>query len=83
MPVERWLRIDYIDGTSDTYSFPKQASDDYDQSHRLSEALQADRIVFESDAQLHIIPLSAIKRINFSPAPAKLPDQVIKGATLR
>lgn len=83
MPVERWLRIDYVDGTSETYSFPKQATDNYDQTYRLNEALQADRIVLESDGQLHIIPMSAIKRIHFAPAPAKLPDQVIKDASLR
>lgn len=83
MPIDRWLRIEFVDGTSETFSFPKQAKDEYDQSQRIREALSADRIVLESEGQLHVIPMSAIKRLHFAPAPAKLPDWVIKGVTLR
>lgn len=83
MSIDRWLRIEYLDGTSETFSFPKQAKDEYDQSQRIREALSADRIVLESEGQLHVIPMSAIKRLHFAPAPAKLPEWVIKGATTR
>jgi hypothetical protein len=48
----------------------------------LREGLGADRIVLEADGILHIIPLTAVKRIDFSPLPAKLPEQVIRGARL-
>ena len=83
MSVDRWLRIDFMDGTSETYSFPKQAKDEYDQSQRIREALSADRVVLESEGQLHIIPMSAIKRLHFAPAPVKLPEYVIQGVTPR
>ena len=85
MTVDRWLRIEYLDGTDETFTFPKQAKDEYDFSVRFREILSADRIVLESEGQLHIIPLSAVKRLDFSPAPSpqKLPDQVIKGVTRR
>ena len=83
MSADRWLRIEYLDGTSETFSFPKQAKDAYEQTQRMREALTADRIVLESDGMLHIIPLSAVKRLDFSPAPDKLPDQVVKDAMPR
>ncbi len=83
MAADRWLRIEYLDGTSETFSFPKQAMDDYEQMQRLREALTADRIVLESEGMLHIIPLTAVKWIDFAPSPEKLPDQVIKGASPR
>ena len=43
----------------------------------------ADRIVLEVDGLLHIIPMSAVKRLDFSPAPPHLPDFVIRGASQR
>lgn len=83
MSVDRWLRIDYTDGTSETFSFPKQAEDDYDQMHKLREAMKADRIALEIDGLLRIIPMSAVKNLDFSPSPSKLPDFVISGASRR
>lgn len=83
MSVDRWLRIEYTDGTSETFSFPQQAKDDHEQMQRLREAMKADRIALEVDGLLHIIPMSAVKRLDFSPAPSKLPDFVVKGASQR
>ena len=83
MSVDRWLRVEYIDGTSETFSFPKQVDDDYEQIQKLREAMRADRIALEVDGLLHVIPMTAVKRLDLSPAPANLPDFVIRGATER
>lgn len=83
MAVERWLRVEYMDGTSEAFSFPKQVQDDYEQMQKIREAMRADRIVLEVDGLLHIIPMSAVKRLDFSPAPPSLPDFVIRGASQR
>jgi hypothetical protein len=45
--------------------------------------MSADRIVLEVEGILHIIPMTAVKRIDFSPVPPKLPDEVIRGARSR
>ncbi len=82
MPAERWLRIDYLDGTSETFTFPRQAGDDYDLSKRFREAIGSDRVVLEIDGIVRMIPLSAVKQLNFAPAPANLPEQVIRDARL-
>lgn len=83
MSVDRWLRIEYVDGMSETFSFPKQVEDDYEQMQKFREAMRADRIVLEVDGMVHVIPMTAVKRIDFSPAPSNLPDFVIRGATQR
>jgi hypothetical protein len=82
MSAERWLRIEYLDGSSEAYSFPEQAKDEYEQTRGLREGLASDRIALEADGILRVIPLSAVKRIEFSPLPLKLPEQVIRGAKL-
>ena len=83
MSMDRWLRVEYVDGTSETFSFPKQVDDDYEQMQKFREAMRSDRIVLEVDGLVHVIPMSAIKRVDLSPAPANLPDFVIRGATQR
>lgn len=80
MPADRWLRIQYVDGTSETFSFPEQVEDDYERLQKFREAMRADRIVLEVAGVIHIIPMSAVKHIDFSPAPPNLPDFVIRGA---
>lgn len=83
MSVDRWLRVEYVDGGSETFSFPRQVEDDYEQMQRFREAMRADRLVLEVEGLVHVIPMSAVKHIDFSPAPTNLPDYVIRGATQR
>jgi hypothetical protein len=82
MAASRFLVIHYLDGTSETFTFPKQAKDHYDLMGKLNDAMKADRLTIEADGHLHIIPLSAIKRLQFSPTPESLPGEVIKQASL-
>ncbi|MDJ0806538.1 MAG: hypothetical protein QNJ78_06855 [Gammaproteobacteria bacterium] len=82
MDISRYLTIHYTDGTSETFVFPKQASDRFDLMKKLHTAMTTDRILIETDASLHVIPLCAVKRMEFSPVPDELPDGIIRGATL-
>jgi hypothetical protein len=79
MEEQRFLTIHYMDGTSDSFTFSKQAKDDYDLATRLKKALTADRIVMEMEGVLTIIPMSAVKRMDFSPVVGSLPEDVIQG----
>ncbi|MEW8220525.1 MAG: hypothetical protein AB2747_14835 [Candidatus Thiodiazotropha taylori] len=82
MAASRFLVIHYLDGTSETFTFPKQVKDHYDLMGKLNDAMKTDRLVIEADGHLNIIPLSGIKRLQFSPAPETLPAEVIKQASL-
>ena len=82
MEANRFLTVHYLDGTHETFSFPKQATDQFDMMSKLNAAMTADRFTIEADGRLHIIPLSSIRRLEFSPVPGKLPQGVIRGAAL-
>ncbi len=82
MEATRFLTVHYLDGTSETFSFAKQAVDQFDMMNRLHTAMTSDRIVIEANERLHIIPVTSIKRVEFSPLPEKLPQGIIKGANL-
>lgn len=82
MAASRFLTIHYLDGSNETFTFPKQAKDHFDLMSKLNDAMKTDRFVIEADGHLHVIPLSSIKRLQFSPAPDTLPHGVISGASL-
>jgi hypothetical protein len=82
MESERFLTIHYLDGSSQTYTFPKQTSDKYDAISRFKSAIGSDRILLEEDGILTIIPMSAVKRLDLSPLPVDGADGIIMGARL-
>ena len=83
MSEKRGIVIHFTDGSSKTLEFPKQAPDDQTQIHRLKEALEARSLVVEADGALVVIPFENIKYLQSYPAPAKLPDYAIKGASFK
>jgi hypothetical protein len=82
MTASRFLIIHYLDGSSETFTFPKQAKNHFDLMSKLNDAMKADRFIIEADGHLNIIPLSSIKRLQFSPAPEPLPPGVIHSASI-
>ena len=80
---KRSIIIHFMDGSSKTLEFPKQAPDDQTQAHRLKEALAARHLVLEAEGTLIVIPFENIKYLQASPVPAKVPDYTIKGATFK
>jgi hypothetical protein len=81
MPNKRELTVHYMDGSSMKIDFPVQTPNESAQVIKLKQALAARHLVVEADGALLIIPYENVKYIQAYPAPAKLPDNVIRAAS--
>ncbi len=82
MIENRALVIHFNDSTEISFIFPKQ-TDDSSVARKIREVLSSQQFVVEADGSLFVIPHTSIKYVQIYPSPDKLPDNVIKGATLR
>ncbi len=82
MAEKRGIVIHFTDGSKKTLEFPPQV-DEQNQASRLREALEERHLVVEADGALVIFPFENIKYVQAYPAPKKLPDFVIRGASFR
>ncbi len=82
MTQKRRMTIHFIDGSKCAFSFPQQAADEHGMARKIGELLEHEHVMVEADGTLMVFPLSSIKYIQAYPAPSRLPDSVIKGATL-
>ena len=83
MDKQRALTIHFTDGSNVSFDFPKQLSDEQAVATRLEKLLKNPYLLIEGDGVLFLFPTNNIKYIQAHPAPAKLPDTAIRGATLR
>jgi hypothetical protein len=81
MAERRYVTVHFTDGNKLTISFEQQVSTELVAS-KLREALEARQFSFEADGDLFVLPTSSIKYMQVSPAPARLPDSVVKGARI-
>jgi hypothetical protein len=82
MTLERGMTIHFMDGTQMRVTFPKQVKHDESVPVRLERLLDKDMLMFEADGTLLAIPFANIKYLQVYPAPALLPDYVIKEASI-
>ncbi len=82
MAKDLGLTIHFVDGSKVGFSFPKQITHDELVAGRLDKLLEKKALVLEVDGALMVIPFSSIKYMQLYAAPPKLPDYVIKGATV-
>jgi hypothetical protein len=82
MEEERGMIIHLTDGSKMHFSFPRQVKSDDSVSVRLQMMLEKTVLLVETDGALLAFPFSSIKYLQVYPSPAKLPDYIIKGATL-
>ena len=82
MEEERGLTIHFMDGSKMSFTFPKQVIRDEFVSGRTDRILEKNALVVEADGALIVIPFSSIKYMQMYATPKKLPDYVIKGATV-
>jgi len=82
MSEKRTLVIHFNDATEISFVFPKQ-TDDFSVAQKVREVLGGQQLVVEADGSLFVVPHTSIKYVQVYPSPAKLPENVIKGATLR
>lgn len=72
--------IHFMDGTKITFAWPRQAGDEPTAMlTRVRKALEMDKLAVEVQGDLFVIPIRNVKYVQLTPAPAKLPAEVIKG----
>lgn len=70
----------FTDGSQLALAWPPQAGDDpITVAANIRKALETDRILAEVDGDLILIPLANVTHVRVSPAPPKLPQNVIRG----
>lgn len=78
----RFVKVFFTDGTSVACTFEKQGGDDATTlASSVKKAIDANKLAFEADGDLFIVPMSNVKYVQVSPAPEALPGGVIQGAT--
>lgn len=82
MSENRALVIHFNDATKLSFIFPRQA-DDHSIAEKIKQILGGQQLVIEADDSLFVVPQTSIKYVQSYPAPERLPDNVIRGATLR
>ncbi|MGQ0578239.1 MAG: hypothetical protein ACT4PQ_04930 [Betaproteobacteria bacterium] len=82
MAADRGLTIHFMDGSKMSFSFPRQVTSDEFVSLRLDKILAKNALLVQADGALVAIPFSSIKYMQMYAAPQKLPDYVIKEATV-
>ena len=84
MSEQRRMIIHFTDGSKKLLEFPAQVADgDAAAAGKLKEALESRHLVLEAEGALVLIPFENVKYIQVSPAPKKLPQGVIRGASFR
>jgi hypothetical protein len=79
----RGLRFHFVDGSTLSFSFPKQKDNEI-AAELAREAILKERMVaIEADGCVHYIPFDNVKYISVYPAPEKPGKHVIRRATLR
>jgi hypothetical protein len=82
MTQERGMTIHFMDGTQMRVSFPKQVKHDESIPVRLERVLEKEILMLEADGALLAVPFANVKYLQVYPAPAVLPDYVIKEASI-
>jgi hypothetical protein len=82
MAQERGMTIHFMDGSRMSVTFPKQVKHDESVPVRLERLLEKEILMLEADGALLAIPFANIKYLQVYPAPALLPDYVIKEASV-
>jgi hypothetical protein len=82
MADERGMTVHFTDGSKMNLSFPKQVKSDETVSVRLEKILDRSALLVEADGALLVLPFSNVKYLQVYPSPPKLPDYVIKDASV-
>jgi len=82
MAEERGLTVHFMDGSKMSFSFPKQVTHDEFVSGRLDKLLAKPALIVEVEGAALMIPFCNIKYIQMYGVPKKLPDYVIRNATI-
>jgi hypothetical protein len=79
---QRGLTLFFTDGTKMHIDYEKQTMNEHGTLMRLKEIIAARQLIVEVDGAMLLFPFENIKYIQAHPAPKKLPDYAILGATM-
>ncbi|HOX55256.1 MAG TPA: hypothetical protein P5205_02060 [Candidatus Paceibacterota bacterium] len=83
MNDDRKLVVHYNNGTRLEISFPIQVRNSQATVlEAMKRIMESDKIAFEAEGRLIVIPWASVARLEVSPTPASLPFGVIKNAKL-
>jgi hypothetical protein len=75
--------IHFMDQTSVNLAWPLQSGDDpLSVVTKVRKALEMDRIAIEVQGDLFVIPITNVKYVQITPAPANLPGDVVRGGRM-
>ncbi len=75
--------IHFMDETKVSLAWPLQSSDDpLTVATNVRKALEKDRLAIEVQGDLFVIPITNIKYVQITPAPANLPGDVVRGGLM-
>jgi hypothetical protein len=82
----RFIKITFMDGTSQRYSFPVQAASDAAKQVKIEDFFGSRHVVLASEGRLLVFPMENIKEVEISGGGQrleglKLPLHTIHGAT--
>ena len=80
--IKRQMAIHFTDGSKLRIAFPKQVEGAMVAS-KVQEAINADKLAFEADGALFIVPMANVKYLQVQPLPDNLPATVIQGASVK
>ena len=82
MSERRGLTVYFTDGTHLRIDYPKQTPNEIATLLKIKELLKERELLVECEGVLLVIPFDNVKYVEAHPAPTKLPDYAIKGASV-
>ena len=76
------MTIKLVNGSEESYEFPRQIVDESIIAKKIQEALEAQHLVIDLKSKVQIIPVHNILSIDITPPPLKLPLTAIREASL-
>jgi hypothetical protein len=75
------MTVFFMDGTKASFRYPRQAGTDASTiAATVKKAIDSEKLVLEVDGNLLVIPMRNIKYVQVTPAPAHLPQGVLRNA---
>lgn len=83
MNDDKQLIIHFNNGTKMDVAFPTQIKNSPAAVlEGIKRAMESDKLAFEAEGRLMVVPWASVRYVEIAPAPAALPFGVIKGARI-
>ena len=80
---KRFCNINFVDGESLRFTYEPAHPDEYmSMSLAIEEMSKSNKLIFNIEDRLVIVPMNNVRSIEISPSPTNLPTTVIKAQSL-